>query len=294
MWILALDGGGSKTLAKLSNIETGQHWQQQAGPASLTNDFTLALANINLLISQLCQASGAVPSQIIAVMGLAGANNSQLQQQANTELAPLFAQLLITTDARTSLYGANLGQPVIVVALGTGSVAMRLQADGHEHQVGGWGFAIGDEGGGAWLGKLAMRKLLWQLDSLAGINSPLLQAIADKTAAKPTPLLSWLQHAKAQDYAQLAPLVFEYQQQCSIARQLLIQQGQAVSQLIYAAREDTELPVVLLGGLAKLTGTLLRQSEQAILQPAKGSALDGAHFLALQLYQRDNLHKDLP
>ncbi|WNO60043.1 BadF/BadG/BcrA/BcrD ATPase family protein [Rheinheimera sp. MMS21-TC3] len=294
MWILALDGGGSKTLARLTNLETGQQWQQQAGPASLTNDFDLAMANINQLISQLCQVSGALPSQITAVMGLAGAANPQQHQQAETALAPLFLQLLITTDARTSLYGANLGQPIAMVAIGTGSVAMRLQSDGQEHQVGGWGFNIADEASGAWLGKMAMRKLLWQVDSKTGVQSPLLQAIADKTAATPASLLTWLKSATPADYALLAPLVFEYQNQCAIAQQLLIEHGQALSKLIYAVREDTNLPVMLLGGLASVSKPLLRSSEQALLQPAKGDSVEGAHILACQLYYRPTFNRDLP
>lgn len=294
MWLLAIDGGGCKSLARLTNINTGQQWQHKAGAASLTNDYALAIANIKQLITQLCQESGALPSQITAVMGLAGAGNPQQQQQAEADLAPLFQQLLITTDARTSLYGANLGQPVVVVALGTGSVAMRLHANGQEHQVGGWGFNIGDEAGGAWLGKIAMRKLLWHVDSKAGIQSPLLQAIADKTAATPELLLPWLKTATATDYAQLAPLVFEYQKQCGIAQQLLTQHGQAVSQLIYAGREDSNLPVMLLGGLANISKPLLRQSEQALFQPARGDSVDGAHILATQLYNRTTLRKDLP
>ena len=82
MWILTVDGGGSKTLARLSNSSTGQQWQQQAGPASLTNDFSQALANINLLSSSLCQQAGINSQQLVAVMGLAGAGNPQQQQQA--------------------------------------------------------------------------------------------------------------------------------------------------------------------------------------------------------------------
>lgn len=294
MWLLAIDGGGSKTAARLTNIISGQQWQQQAGAASLTNDYALAIANIKQLISQLCHVSGALSNQITAVMGLAGAGNPQQQQQAEADLAPLLQQLLITTDARTSLYGANLGQPVVVVALGTGSVAMRLQADGQEQQVGGWGFNIGDEASGAWLGKIAMRELLWQVDSKAGIQSPLLQAIADNTAATPELLLPWLKSATPANYAQLAPLVFAYQPQCSIAQQLLIQHGQAISQLIAAAREDTELPVMLLGGLANISCPLLSPLEQTLLQPARGNSVDGAHILATQLYNRTTLHKDLP
>ncbi|MBZ9611625.1 BadF/BadG/BcrA/BcrD ATPase family protein [Rheinheimera maricola] len=283
MWILTVDGGGSKTLARLTNSRTGQQWQQQAGPASLTNDFSQALANINLLSHNLCQQAGVNSQQLVAVMGLAGAGNPQQQQQAVQQLQHHYQHLLLTTDARTSLYGANLGQPVLVIALGTGSVAMRLLPDGREQQVGGWGFNIGDEGGGAWLGKQTVRELLWQVDSLAGVQSPLLQQVANQIGHNAATLLPWLKTASPNDFAALAPLVFDYAQQCSVAQSLQQRHIAAVQQLLLHAREQFALPVVLLGGLADTTAALLSPQSRALLQPAGGSALDGGYILAQQL-----------
>ena len=288
MWFLTVDGGGSKTLARLINSSTGQCWQQQAGPASLTNDFDLAIDNISELISDLCQQAGIGSEQLISVMGLAGAGNPEQHQLAVSLLQPRVNALLLTTDARTSLYGANLGQPVLVIALGTGSVAMRLQQDGTEQQVGGWGFNIGDEGGGAWLGKQLIRQLLWQVDSLAGIHSPILQQLAGHIGQDAAQLLPWLKTAKPTDFAAFAPLVFHYAGRCELADALLAQHVAAVEQLIFAAREHFALPLVMLGGLAETTAPLLSDACQAILQTARGSALDGALILAQQLAGADH------
>lgn len=283
MWILAIDGGGSKTLARLTDTSTGQQWLQQAGPASLTNDYSLALANIRALTTSLCQQAKVHSTELITVMGLAGAGNPLQQQQAVTQLQSSYRQLLLTTDARTSLYGANLGQPVVVIALGTGSVAMRLQQDGTEQQVGGWGFNIGDEGGGAWLGKLAVRQLLWEVDSIHGVSSTLALAIANQIGNTPQHLLPWLKTATPNDFAALAPLVFSHAEHCAAAAHLLQQQAEAVAQLLWQAREQQQLPVVMLGGLAAGTAKLLPSACQALLQPARGDALDGADILARQL-----------
>ncbi|WP_207903099.1 BadF/BadG/BcrA/BcrD ATPase family protein [Rheinheimera sp. D18] len=283
MWTIAIDGGGSKTLARLTNNITGERWQQQAGPASLTNDFALAITNINQLTRGVCQQAGISSQQAFAVMGLAGAGNPQQQQLASEQLSGHYANFLLTTDAKTSLYGANLGQPVLVVALGTGSVAMRLLADGSEHQVGGWGFNIGDEGGGAWLGKQAVRELLWQIDSLAGISSPLLQQIAVQIGNNAASLLPWLKTASPAEFAALTPLIFNHAWQCPLAANLLQRHVDAVQQLVFSAREQFDLPVVLLGGLAEVTKPLLTEHCRTLLQPALGTALDGAYILASQL-----------
>ena len=283
MWILTLDGGGSKTLACLTNTANSQQWQQQAGPASLTNDFELAISHIQQLSQALCQQASVASQQVVAVMGLAGAGNPQQHQQATQLLQDDYQQLLITTDARTSLYGANLGQPVLVVALGTGSVAMRLLADGSEQQIGGWGFNIGDEGGGAWLGKQVVRELLWQVDSLAGVQSPLLQAVAQHIGDSAGRLLPWLKHASPTDFAEFAPLVFQFANQCPVAAMLRQRHVDAVEQLIWQGLEHFSLPVVVLGGLASATVPLLSPACQALLQVARGNALDGGLLLTQQL-----------
>ena len=45
-FILGVDGGGTKTIARLENLHTGQQWLATGGSASLTNDFDLALQDL--------------------------------------------------------------------------------------------------------------------------------------------------------------------------------------------------------------------------------------------------------
>ncbi|MDX1677871.1 BadF/BadG/BcrA/BcrD ATPase family protein [Arsukibacterium sp.] len=279
MYLLAVDGGGTKTLARLQHAISGQQWQAAAGPAQLTNDLELAISTVRQLSLQLCQQAGIGLHQVMACIGLAGAGNPQLHRAFCQQLQLNFAAWQLTTDARTSLYGANNGQPVVMVALGTGSVAMRLDQDGSEQQVGGWGFTIGDEGGGAWLGKLAVRQLLWQLDSDEGLTSPLTRALASHCGDNASTVLPWLKQATAADFAALAPLVFSHQR-CPLARQILQQQADAITELIRCCRGQRELPVVLLGGLAQSSQSLLSADIKQLLQAPAGDALDGGLILA--------------
>ena len=48
-YILGLDGGGTKTVARLVNLRTSMQWQVNAGATSLSNDYSLALSSICLL-----------------------------------------------------------------------------------------------------------------------------------------------------------------------------------------------------------------------------------------------------
>jgi glucosamine kinase len=285
MYLLAIDGGGSKTLARLQHSLSGQQWQAAGGPAQLSNNLDLAISTVRQLSLQLCQQAGIGLHQVMACIGLAGAGNPQLHAAFCQQLQLNFAAWQLTTDARTSLYGANNGQPVVMVALGTGSVAMRLDENGSEQQTGGWGFNIGDEGGGAWLGKLAVRQLLWQLDSDEGLTSPLTQALSQHCGDNVSTVLPWLKQAGATDFAALAPLVFSHQS-CPLAQQILRQQAVAITELIHCCRGQRALPVVLLGGLAASSQSLLSDDIGKLLQAPRGDALDGGLILAARQLAR--------
>lgn len=280
-YLLAIDGGGTKTAGVLYHQPTGQRWHAVNGPAQLTNDLQQALINVRSLVTDLCQQAAVNPMELVTIIGLAGAGNPVLHQAFSQQLALPFARWQLTTDARTSLYGANYGQPVAVVAIGTGSVGMRLQADGTEQQVGGWGFNIGDEGGGAWLGRELVRQLLWYLDWQKPLT-PLLVAVATQCGRDAAALLPWLKQATASDFAALAPLVYQHAADPT-ALQLLQRQATAINELAACCLAGQPLPLVLLGGLAEACRPYLTAELQQRIQPATGDALSGGLVLAQAL-----------
>jgi N-acetylglucosamine kinase-like BadF-type ATPase len=63
-------------------------------------------------------------------------------------------------------YRANFseGEGILLYA-GTGSVTFAIDETGAVHKIGGWGYLLGDEGAGYWIGKEAIRFALLQLES---------------------------------------------------------------------------------------------------------------------------------
>ncbi len=73
-------------------------------------------------------------------------------------LTPLgIGEIEVVTDANIALYGATDGAPGLVVIAGTGSICCGINARGKRSCAGGWGPIAGDEGGGAWLARRALR-----------------------------------------------------------------------------------------------------------------------------------------
>ncbi|QDP02149.1 N-acetylmuramic acid 6-phosphate etherase [Thalassotalea sp. PS06] len=288
-YILGIDGGGTKTLGRLQQIDSGLSFDDSAGSSSLTNDFEGACIALMGLIDRLLQRSDVAPEEIAVVMGLAGAGNQSQVQRLRNRLSYSFASLEIFNDARTSLYGANLGNPVAVIALGTGSVGALLKSESEEEYAGGWGFPIGDEGSGAKLGFHAVKVLLHEIDEQRSNKSELARYIQSEIGKSQDDILNWLRNAKPAAFAKFAPHVFELAQSCPKAKSLVSKHAKDVEQLIDLTLKDETVPVVLMGGLAVPTLAFLSKPYQQKCQLTKGSSLDGACLLARQLAANETL-----
>ncbi|HKW69023.1 MAG TPA: BadF/BadG/BcrA/BcrD ATPase family protein [Candidatus Dormibacteraeota bacterium] len=65
----------------------------------------------------------------------------------------------VVHDARLVLAAAGLQAGIALIA-GTGTVAYGRAADGREARRGGWGWILGDEGGGTWITREAAREVM--------------------------------------------------------------------------------------------------------------------------------------
>ena len=182
-------------------------------------------------------------------------------------LASLPAErVAVTSDAVTAHAGALNGQPGVVLIVGTGVVALAIDADGAPRTVDGWGPWLGDEGGGAWIGAAGLRAALRAHDG-RGPSTVLLDAARARFGAPET----W--PAKLTDAATLASFAPDVLAAKDDAAALAIVRA-AADALAATARAAGDGPVAMVGGLAAVLGGVLR--EKLDLIPAAGDALDGA------------------
>jgi N-acetylglucosamine kinase-like BadF-type ATPase len=74
------------------------------------------------------------------------------------------APVLVVNDALVALEAGAPGQPGVVVISGTGSIAYGRNEKGEAARAGGWGYVLGDEGSGYWIGRAALRAVLRESD----------------------------------------------------------------------------------------------------------------------------------
>ena len=78
------------------------------------------------------------------------------------------ARVVVVNDALVALEAAIPGGPGVVIISGTGSIAYGRNAAGEAARAGGWGYVLGDEGSGYWIGRAALRAVDEPWTELAG------------------------------------------------------------------------------------------------------------------------------
>lgn len=299
-YILAIDAGGTKTLGLLKSLRTQETWYFRDGSASLSHDLSSACDRIEKVAKMLLEKASCKAEQVVLVCGAAGAGNSRNRKVLEDQLNPIFSDVIISNDGRTSLYGAGLGKPIIVLAVGTGSVAMRLDKNNVETQFGGWGFVAGDLGSGAYMGKQLVSLALVQLDKRQLKCDILMNETAFRMSGKKLfkdkdavqAIAEWIQSATPTDYASFAPLIFEYADRSLFAQKILKDAALWIEDLAetagYKSERFADLPIVIIGGLAQAIKPYLSIKFANSLVAAKGNALDGALFIGKQYLLEKN------
>ncbi|WP_307851245.1 BadF/BadG/BcrA/BcrD ATPase family protein [Nocardiopsis sp. MG754419] len=85
--------------------------------------------------------------------------------------------VVIAADAVTTHVGALGGRTGVVVAAGTGVVALGTDLDRTWSRSDGWGILLGDHGGGAWVGREGLQAALRAKDGRSGGSAPLLTGL---------------------------------------------------------------------------------------------------------------------
>jgi glucosamine kinase len=283
-WI-GVDGGGTGTRVRLQHVNGTVLSHGSAGPSGLMHGSVAAWRAIDAAINSAFERASLSrpPAAKIALgLGLAGVHNPQWASEFITH-DPGYALLALETDAFTTLLGAHQGQAGAIVALGTGSVGEALLPDQSRREVGGWGFPVGDEASGAWLGLRAVGHTQQTLDGRAE-RSDFSEAIFAACGGSRPALFGWLSQANQTRYAELAPIVIAHASHNSTAQAIMRAAGQEAGKIASALDPSGKLPLALCGGLAKPMQAWLPATILARLVPAHDDATGGAiHLIRLRL-----------
>ena len=282
-YLLAVDGGGTGTRVAIASADGEILTRGEAGPSALGQGVAQAWMQVQRALVQGFARMGisAPPwSECALAAGLSGVHNESFRARFLEQL-PAFAEVIAVSDGYTMLLGAHAGQPGIVVASGTGSVGEVLRADGSHQVAGGWGFPVGDEGSGAWLGLQAVRVAQGAMDGRASVGA-LARRVWQHCGGTRREMGDWVAQAGQFGYAQVAPLVFETQALDAAADHMLAHAAQELVAIVQALDPALQLPVAVCGSIGtRLQSRMADALPSRLVEPAMGPE-EGALLLLLQ------------
>lgn len=180
--LLLIDSGATHTRALLTTVEGAIRRRGTAGPSNAyAVSERVARANLQSAVRKAFAANGAARARVVGVVvGGAGIDfDGSGTEGVATDLRRAFprARLRLVTDAVIALEGALAGGAGAVIVSGTGSIVVGKDSRGRIQRLGGWGWLLGDEGSGQWIGREALRAAARAVDR-AGPATPLARALA--------------------------------------------------------------------------------------------------------------------
>jgi glucosamine kinase len=158
-YLLGVDGGATKTLAAVLDLEQSVLHLGHGGPSN--EDAVGADAAVRALLGAADEAiasAGIAEEQLgSAVLAIAGTDTAAVAanvRRARTE------SWLVVNDVVAAWATATGAAPGVAVISGTGSNVFGVGHDGSSWRAGGWGHLLGDEGSGYWLGVQSIRAAL--------------------------------------------------------------------------------------------------------------------------------------
>lgn len=278
---LGIDAGGTHTRARLVSQDGKVLGTGETGAANTPAGLPHALKVLEHAWRQATQEANIAESEIATIhagIGLAGLNRRGVLDGLRAHPFP-FRSTAFASDAAIANLGAHAGHDGAIVVVGTGSVGF-ARVGGEIFTIGGYGFAVSDEGSGAELGMRAIRRALWARDGRIP-HTALTRELLDRFHGSAGEIVDWTARATPRDYAAFAPMVLQHANRGDATGELIVQEAaQRIGAVIRTMLERGAKHCCLVGGVAPHIRDWLAPSIRARLREPLGDSLDGAILLA--------------
>jgi glucosamine kinase len=164
-YVLGIDAGGTKTVCLLADAHGTILAEARAGGANLAAVGELEVEKVlHDVMERVIGDRPFLPSVIC--LGVAGVDRPDDAAAIRGLMRRIGykARVLIANDALIALVAGVAHEPGVVIIAGTGSIAYGRNARDEAARAGGWGYVLGDEGSGYWIGRHALRAVVRHAD----------------------------------------------------------------------------------------------------------------------------------
>jgi N-acetylglucosamine kinase len=270
--VLGIDAGGTKTVCLLASADGSVVGEARAGGANLQAEGELAVEKV--LHTVMDEAVGGRPVEVAAIcLGMAGVDREADGAVVRAIMRRIGSKVptLVVNDALVALVAAVGDAPGIVIICGTGSIAYGKNARGVAARSGGWGYLLGDEGSGYWMGGRALQAVARASDGRGPATSLTTKVLAHFGVARPSGLIPEIYDRPVRHHvlAQVAHAVQLARDEGDLVAAQILEQ--AAAELVAAARSVAEQ---------------LQMRDEAFDFVLAGGVFNGVPWLADQLAPR--------
>ena len=165
MFVLGIDAGGTKTLCLLADESGSVIAEGRGGSANLQSSGELDVEKTLHDVMERAIGDRDIRPDAIC-LGIAGVDRPRDAEAVRGIMRRIGfkSRVLVVNDALIALVAGAGDDRGLVVIAGTGSIVYGRDADGRAARAGGWGYLLGDEGGGFWIGRAALSAVVRQYD----------------------------------------------------------------------------------------------------------------------------------
>ncbi len=258
MHVLGIDAGGTKTVGILADAHGRVIAEARGSGANLQAAGELEVEKVlHHVMEAVLSQTDALPAAIC--LGIAGVDRPEDAEAVRGIMRRIGFKTptLVVNDALVALVAGAGEKPGVVLVAGTGSIAYGRDAGGRAARAGGWGYLLGDEGGGYWIGRSALSAVVRQYDG-RGPATLLTDLILERlNLASPTALIREIyeRDVQRQTITGLASLVqTAMERHDAVAADILARAGAELSSAVASVIARLEMrgdvfPTILAGGI---------------------------------------------
>ena len=282
MHVLGIDAGGTKTVCLLADAEGRVVAEARGGGANLQSVGELEVEKVLHAVMESALAGRDVAPAAIC-LGIAGVDRPADAETIRSIMHRIGhkARALVVNDALVALEAGAADQPGVVIVAGTGSIAYGRNRSAQAARAGGWGYLIGDEGGGFWIGRSALASVVRQFDGRGPATQLTALVLQHMGLASPTELIHEIYYRDLHRRAisGLAALVHRAASDGdAVAAQILARAGTelaaaAASVIARLGMRGDAFPTILAGGIFRGVPSLARDVETRLSEIAPRSTV---------------------
>lgn len=282
--VVGVDGGGTKTRAILAN-DRGDQLAEVVGTGSTVRAHEVersadVIAGVVRDVFDVADMADQRPR--VLCVGVAGAGRESERQALYDSLTArsLADEVIVQTDLAVAIEDAFGDGPGVLLIAGTGSSAFGRGPAGATARCGGWGPVIGDEGGGAWIGRRALSVVSAAADGREPETALTGALLTAAEVAEASDLIRWASDATAGKLATLAPVVITVADSGDLRANSIL--SMAVEELALHVRalarklftdERASVPVAFTGGLLNRGSSFRKRLEHRLKTAVPGAQI---------------------